>query len=502
MTKEQAYSELCAWSSGKGYISSAMALLHWDHSTHIPKKGTGHRADVMAHLEGIRHRTATDPHVADLLAAVDGTDLSMDPLSPEAVNIREWKRDYFRAVKIPERLAIELAKAGADGQTVWEKARPANDWKAFEPCLERLLDLKKEEADLLGYEEERYDALLDIFEPGETSRSLEPKFRRLIPALVELLSQIKGKSPSKGLGPENCVFPHADQEAFAIAAAKSIGYDLEGGRLDVSAHPFTAGIGPGDVRITTRYSEDDFNEAFFAVIHETGHAMYHQGLPLDHWGTPFGYPSSLGINESQSRMWENMVARSMGFWEHCYPSAQQRFPSLTNVRLENFHFSVNEVSPSLIRVEADEVTYNIHVLLRFELELALMRGELSVKDLPDAWNQKMLEYLGLTPPSFSLGVMQDVHWSGGAIGYFPTYTLGNMYAAQFFAKAREDLGDLEESFAEGDFFALLDWLRKNIHSQGRRYSPKDLIKTVTGQPLDPSFLINYLKKKYGELYKF
>jgi carboxypeptidase Taq len=501
MTKEEAYAKLCAWSAGKGYISSALALLHWDHSTHIPRKGSGHRAAVMAHIEGIRHRTATDPNVADLLSAVEGTELTGDPLSVEAVNIREWKRNYFQAIKIPEKLATELAKASADGQTVWEKARPSNDWKAFEPRLELLVDLKKEEADLLGYEKERYDALLDPFEPEETSGSLEPKFKQLIPALVELISKIKGRAPSKGLRPEDRRFPRAEQEAFGIVAAKAIGYDMEGGRLDVSAHPFTTGIGPGDVRITTRYSENDFNEAFFAVIHEAGHAMYHQGLPLEHWGTPFCSPSSLGINESQSRMWENMVARSRGFWEHFYPTAQQTFACLEQVKFEDFYFSFNEVSPNFIRVEADEVTYNIHVLLRFELELALMRNELAVKDLPEAWNEKMAKYLGLTPPNCSLGVMQDVHWSGGAIGYFPTYTLGNMYAAQFFAKAQEDLGNLEASFAEGNFSGLLDWLRKNIHGQGRRYYPRDLIEAVTGKPLDPAFLIDYLNAKYGELYK-
>jgi carboxypeptidase Taq len=501
MTKEEAYTKLCAWSAGIGYLSSAMALLHWDHCTYIPKKGASHRAEVMAHLAGIRHRTFTDPHVADLLAAVDGTDLTDDPLSVEAVNIREWKRNYSRAVKIPEKLATDLAKAGADGQTVWEEARPANDWKAFEPRLELLVDLKKEEADLIGYDTERYDALLDLFEPGETSQSLEPKFKRLIPALVELLSQIKGKSPAKGLRIEDRKFQRADQEAFAIAVAESIGYDMKGGRLDVSAHPFTTGIGPGDVRITTRYSENDFNEAFFAVIHEAGHAMYHQGLPLDHWGTPFCSPSSLSINESQSRMWENMVARSMGFWKHFFPVARQKFPCLAEVELEDFYFSFNEVTPNFIRVEADEVTYNIHVLLRFELELALMRNDLSVKDLPEAWNEKMTKYLGLTPPNFSLGVMQDVHWSGGAIGYFPTYTLGNMYAAQFFAKAQEELGDLEAGFAEGNFADLLSWLRKNIHGQGGRYRPRDLIETVTGNPLDPDYLIDYLNKKYAELYR-
>ncbi len=296
-------------------------------------------------------------------------------------------------------------------------------------------------------------------------------------------------------------FPIADQRAFAIEVAKQIGYDFRGGRLDVSAHPFTIGIGPGDVRITTRYSENDLSEAFFSTMHEAGHAIYHQGLPLEHWGTPFCRPISLGVNESQSRMWENLVARSLPFWEHFYPQAQARFTSLENVQVKDFYFLVNEVVPSLIRTEADEVTYNLHILLRFELEVLISRGDLDVEDLPTAWNEKMEAYLGLTPPDYALGVMQDVHWSSGSIGYFPTYTLGNLYSAQFFARAEQDLGNLSDQMARGEFAQLREWLRDKIHSQGSRYLPKDLVRTVTGEGLNPGCLIDYLERKYITVYR-
>jgi carboxypeptidase Taq len=315
-----------------------------------------------------------------------------------------------------------------------------------------------------------------------------------------LLSAIQGSSRRPDRAILHRHFPKGDQERFARLAAAKIGYDLEGGRLDPTAHPFSTGIGPGDVRITTRYDENCFSMAFFSVLHETGHALYDQGLPVEHWGSPMGDAVSLGIHESQSRMWENLVGRSPGFWKFFYPQAQQAFPCLDGVNLSAFHLAINEVRPDLIRTEADEVTYNLHILLRFELERALIRGDLQVAELPDAWNEKMRDFLGLTPPNHAQGVMQDVHWSGGHFGYFPTYTLGNIYAAQFFARAERDLGAQAENFSRGDFAPLLEWLRHQIHSQGKRYRPRELVQAVTGEDLNPEYLINYLTKKFGELY--
>jgi len=500
MDVTEAYQRLVSHSKETAYLGSAIAVLHWDQRTQIPPKGHAHRVGQLAILAKMRHKMVTDPIIGEMLAVVEGSELTHDPFSIEAVNIREWRRSYDRAVKISEELAVALARASAEGQSAWEKARPKNEWGLFKPYLERIVFLKREQAEALGYEQEPYDALLDDYERGETARSLEPIFARLRPALVDLLERIKGSARVPDLSLQRMRFSIADQESFAKAIAIRIGYDMDAGRLDVSAHPFTTGIGPGDVRITTRYKESSFSEAFFSVIHEAGHALYHQGLPLEHWGTPFCRPISLGINESQSRMWENMVARSAAFWRRFYPEAQAKFAALHNVPFESFLLSVNEVTPSLIRTEADEVTYNLHVLLRFELEVALVRGDLQVDDLPAAWNEKMRAYLGLTPPDHSSGVMQDVHWSSGSIGYFPTYTLGNLNAAQFFAKAEEEISDLEDQISRGEFSELLGWLRRNIHSQGSRYLPRDLIRHVTGEALDPKYLIDYLSTKYGELY--
>lgn len=494
-----AYGELLRRSRDLTHLSSALALLHWDERTLIPAYGKMGRAEQLASIAGIRHRAAVDPKIGDCLAIVEDSPLSHDPFSVEAVNIRHWRRGYDRMTRIPEALAVEIAHAASEGQSVWEKARPSDDWRSFMPCLSRIIDLKRREAEALGYEHEPYDALLDAYEEGETAARLAPVLSGLAESLRTLLDRILGaQSRARGML-DGLRFPVPQQKEFAQYVAARLGYDFQGGRLDESAHPFTSGIGPGDVRITARYTETFFNEGFFAVIHEAGHAMYHQGLPQDHWGEPFCRAASLGVHESQSRMWENMVARSRPFWEHFFPKARERFPCLREVPLDMFLYEVNEVKPSLIRVEADEVTYNLHVLLRFELERSLMRKDLSVDDLPGAWNDKMREYLGLTPPNFRDGVMQDVHWSGGSIGYFPTYTLGNIYAAQLLRKAREELGDLDDSFSKGSFTDLLHWLRERVHSQGARFRPRDLVRAVTGAELDPEPLMSYLESKYAAL---
>lgn len=499
MTPLEAYGRLTEKSKEIAYLGSTAALLHWDQRTTIPPKGHPHRVGQVAFLVKLIHQRATDPEIGELLAVVEGSEFVGNPVSDEAVNVREWRRSFDRATKIPESLAVELARTTAEAQAVWEKARPDDDWERFKPYLIRIVDLKREEAAALGFEHEPYDALLDHYEQGIKAVDLEPIFNRLVEALRSLLDRIDGARPRlPRLPPMH--FPVADQKAFGLEAAQRIGYDVDAGRLDVSAHPFTTGIGPGDVRITARYSETSLHEGFFSVIHEAGHAMYHQGLPKEHWGNPLCRPISLGINESQSRMWENMVARSRAFWEYLYPIASERFSSLRDVSLDDFFRSLNEVHPSLIRTEADEVTYNLHIVLRFELEIALCRKDLEVDDLPEAWNHKTREYLGLTPTDHAHGVMQDVHWSGGAVGYFPTYTLGNLYAAQFLAAAARDIGDPEDRFRRGEFSPLLGWLRDKIHSQGTRYLPRDLVKAVTGRDLDPGYFIDYVEKKYGSLY--
>lgn len=500
MTAPESYRWLADHSRETAYLRSIKKLLAWDQRTFIPEKGHPHRAAQLAVLAKLIHGRDTDPRVGEHLSRVEASELIRDPEGVEAVNIREWRRSYDLNTKIPPDLAVALAKAGAEGQTAWERARPANDWQSFQPYLERIVALKKEQAQALGYEGEPYDPLLDLYEVGETAAGVAAIFGPLREASIDLLQAVPEKFRHPDTGIVRRHFPRDLQERFSRAAATRIGYDFAAGRLDVTAHPFSTGIGPGDARITTRYDEHFFPMAFFGTLHEAGHAMYNLGLPEEHWGSPRGEPVSLAVHESQSRLWENLVGRSLAFWHYFYPAAQEMFPALDGVSLEAFYHALNQVQPSLIRVEADEVTYNLHIIFRFELERALIKGDLEVSDLPEAWDQQVREFLGLTPPDFAQGVMQDVHWSGGHIGYFPTYTLGNLYAAQFFARAAQELGNLDEMFARGEFAPLLDWLRQNIHAQGSRHRPRDLVRVVTGENLKGDYLLNYLRQKFiGEM---
>lgn len=507
MDANQAYDFLRTQGRETALLASSAAVLHWDQRTYIPAKGHGHRAEQLAFLSGLVHDRVTDPERGKALDILEqsGT-IPLDPpgndpeLATKAANLREWRREYDRVVKVPKDLAVDLARATSLAETAWEKARPANDWEEFRPHLEKVLKLRQQEADCIGYATEPYDALLDEYEPGETAASLAPVFTVLKTRLADLVKRIQNSDvkpdPAILAGP----FEVETQRAFATDVITAMGYDFQAGRMDVTAHPFSIGIGPGDSRITTRFSESKFDEALTGAMHEAGHAMYEMGLPAEHWGGPRGEAVSLGLHESQSRLWENMVGRSRAFWEFFLPRAQERFAALKGAALDDFVLALNRVEPSLIRVDADEVTYNLHVALRFELELDLLRGDLAVKDLPEAWNAKTEELLGITPPDFADGVMQDVHWSAGLIGYFPTYSLGNMYAAQLFHAAKTELGDLDALFSRGEFSPLLDWLRKKVHSQGMLHRPRDLMKLATGEDLNPDRLLGYLENKYANLY--
>lgn len=504
MPPRESYDWLRAHAVETAYIGSALALLHWDQSTKMPPAGHAHRTAQVASLAGLLHERRTDPRVGEALAKARAELLRDDPDSEYVANVREWERTYMRAVKIPADLAVALARAAAEGETAWKRARPDGDWPAFLPYLEEIVRLRREEAEAVGYAGEPYDALLDEYEPGETAATLEPVLTGLRRELVPFLERIQGapRQPDRTILTRE--YPLGCQRALCREAVTAIGFDFEAGRIDPTAHPFSTRIGPGDVRITTRYNERFFNEGFFGAIHEAGHALYSQGIPAAHFGTPCGVSVSLGVHESQSRLWENMVARSRGFWRHFLPRAVDRFECLRNMELDAFVLAVNDVRPSLIRVEADEVTYNLHVLMRFELELALLRGQLDPRDLPQAWNEASRALLGLTPPDLADGVMQDVHWSAGLLGYFPTYTLGNLYAAQLFEAAGRDLGGgpeaMEERFAAGDFAPLLGWLRDNVHAHGSRYVPRELMRRATGVELGHEAFMGYLTAKYETLY--
>jgi carboxypeptidase Taq len=500
MDHGQAYNELLRRVREGALLESCANVLGWDERTYMPRQGSAHRAEQMALLARLSHEMLTDPALGDLLTTVEVSPLVDDAHSDTAVNIREIRRHYDRNVKLPDELVEELARVTTRAQQVWQEARQANDFAAFQPWLEKIVALLREKAQAIGYKTVPYDALLDEYEPGATTAEITTLFAALRADLVPLVSAIaaSGRRPQRDLLQRD--YPVEQQKQFGQAAAAAIGFDFEAGRLDVTTHPFCSGIGPGDCRITTRYNPHRFHESFFGILHEAGHGIYEQGLPAEHYGTPRGSFASLGIHESQSRLWENQVGRSRPFWEHFFPLARQAFPALHDVGLDDFLFAVNDVQPSFIRVEADEATYNMHIIVRFELEQALVSGDLKPADVPGAWNEKFVQFFALTPPTHAQGCLQDIHWSMGGIGYFPTYTLGNLYAAQFMEQARRDQPDLDDEFRAGRFQGLKGWLNEKIHSAGQRYRAGALCQRVTGRPLSHQPLVAYLRGKYAPLY--
>ncbi len=447
-------------------------------------------------MSGKRHA-----QVGTWLAELVASPLVRDRHSQLGADIVQAKRDYDRKTKLPQALVEELARLSVLGQQVWAESRRTDDFAKFRPLLERTIVLKREEAAAIGYRESPYDALLEEFEPGETTANVARVLAELREQLVPLVAEIGASCRRPKLDALKGAFPIEQQAALGRAVTTAIGFDFREGRLDVTDHPFCSDVGPHDIRLTTRYDQDFLPGALFSTLHEAGHGLYEQGLPHDRFGLPSGQATSLGIHESQSRMWENLVGRSLAFCEHFFPAAREAFPgALADVTLDDFYFAINDVRPSLIRTESDEVTYNLHILIRFELEQALLNDELRVSDLPAAWNDKYRSYLGIAPPNDAEGVLQDVHWSSGAFGYFPTYTLGNLYAAQFFEQAEADVGDLAGKFRRGEFSPLLDWLRQNIHALGRCYSAAELVQRVTDKPLSHDPLMRCLRGKFRSLY--
>ncbi len=469
----------------------------------MPTGGNEHRANQLSLLAGVAHEWSTLPKIGELLDQLGDSELTDAADSDTAVNIREIRRTYDRSRKLPQRLVEEISRVTALAQHHWAEARSNSDFRAFAPWLEQIITLKREEAAAVGFAEggEPYDALLDEYEPGASSADVAAVFDALRQEVVPLLDAIKGARnvPSRALLSQH--FPAAQQAMLGREAAAAIGFDFRKGRLDVTTHPFCSGFGPGDCRLTTRYDESFFSSAFFGTLHESGHGMYEQGLREDAFGTPLGSSVSLGIHESQSRMWENLVGRSRAFWQHFYPRAQQLFPdALSSSSLDDFHFAINAVSPSFIRVEADEVTYNLHIMLRFDLERDLISGKLKPNDVPEAWNSRFTSDFGITPANDTEGCLQDIHWSAGLLGYFPTYALGNMYASQFYAAAEAELGDLQQMFAKGEFMPLLDWLREHIHYHGQRFTASRLVEVVTGMSLSNKPLMQQLNARFRPLY--
>ena len=495
------YDKLCQDARETALLGSIESLLGWDERTQMPPAAGDYRAEQMTYLAGLIHERRTSPRIGEWLNQLLETDLAADPHSDSGATIRHFKRQYDKKVKLPQRLVEELTRTAVHGQQVWVEARANNDFAAFCPLLEKTFALKREQADALGYPACRYDALLDDYEPEALTSDVTQVLADLRQQLVPLVAEIRGAARQPDTRCLKDHFPAAAQEEFGKEAAAVLGFDFHRGRLDVTAHPFCTSVGPHDHRITTRYEEDYLPGAFFGILHEAGHGIYDQGLRVDHYGLPLGEAVSLGIHESQSRLWENLVGRSRAFWEFFYARLKTQFAAtFAGVSLQDFYFAINDVRPSLIRVEADEATYNLHILIRFELEQALLNEDLKTADLPGAWNEKYRHYLGLTPPTDSEGVLQDIHWSAGLIGYFPTYSLGNLYAAQFFEQADADLGGLASMFRCGDFGLLRDWLRQHIHEPGQRYSSAELVQRVTGKPLSHAPLMRHLRGKFGPLY--
>lgn len=466
-------------------------LATWDHETYLPKKADGARAAQLSTLQGLLHQRLVDPKVGDWLADArpEGED--------EIAMVRVFRRERERAVRVPERLVTAIAAAQGRALFAWREARTQQSFARFAPALHELLALRREQADALGHEGERYDALLETYEPGLRVSRLAPVLEALVAQVQPLVAAIEARGPRVDpLAGKR--FPVEAQWAFTLELLEAMGFDLEAGRQDRSIHPFTNGLAPTDVRLTTRLSEDQPFSALFGTLHEGGHGLYEQGFAPADFRTPLAQALSMGLHESQSRLWENLVGRSRPFWEHFLPRLARHFPSqLEGVSLDAFLGSVNRVQRSFIRVEADEVTYNLHISLRFGLELALLRGALGVADLEEAWNERTRALLGLEVTKPTDGVLQDIHWAWGDFGYFPTYSLGNLYAATLFSAAQRELPGLDGEIARGQLLGLRDWLREKVHRPGARLDAEALVQRVTGHGLRAEDFLTALKARYA-----
>jgi carboxypeptidase Taq len=484
------------------YLDQAASLLTWDEATYMPAGGAEARGQQLATLARLAHAHVVDPALGDLLAALeaDGSAGSLD--ADAAALVRETRRTVDRWRRVPADLVTALARQRVRGRGVWSRARADADFSVFAPELRAMVALQREQAAALDGAVPAYDALHDLYERGSTGARLEEVFRPLRHEIVELLRAIQ----ESGVTPETAFlrrdFPEDAQAEFVVATARAMGFDFDRGRIDPTTHPFATRIGAGDVRITTRYHRQQLAQALFSTIHEAGHGMYEQNLPVAYADTPLGRAVSLGYHESQSRLWENLIGRSAAFWQGAYPRLRGTFPAaLGDVSEGAFVAAINEVRPTFIRVEADEVTYHLHVMLRFDLERALIDGALDVDEVPAAWNEKSVELLGVAPPDDRLGCLQDVHWSVGLFGYFPTYTLGTLLSVQLWEAMARDLGDLDELVREGRFAPILDWLVEHVHRHGSRYTPDDLTTRITGGAPSAEPFLRYVRAKVGALYR-
>lgn len=498
-----AYTDLCDLLRQAETIESLSRLASWDQETIMPAKAAAFRAEQLSMLSRLAHEKLTSPELGDLIEACEADDsLKDDPVA--AANIREVRREYDLATKLPTRLVSEIAETSSRAMEVWKEARAKSDFSMFKPWLEKTVALAKQKAECFGAPAggELYDALLNEYEPGVTSKDVEAIFGPLRAELAPLIAQIADAPHRPTPAPDDVKLDRNKQISFNRMVALALGFDAASGMLAISAHPFSEGLAPGDTRMTTRYSDNRFTHALSGTMHETGHSLYEQGLPkMENFGQPIAKYISLGVHESQSRLWENQVGRSRAFWRWLTPKVKKHFaPVMDSFGVGDYFGCVNIVEPSFIRVEADEATYHLHIMLRFDCERAMIQGDLAVADLPAWWNERIKNDLGLDVPSDAQGCLQDVHWSMGAIGYFATYSLGSMLSAQLWETAQREIPRLEDGIGAGEFSPLLDWLRKNIHTLGRQFTAAQLTQRVTGEPLSHAPLMRYLEDKLLPLY--
>ena len=483
-------------------IRMATAVLGWDQQTQMPPGGSTARAHQLATLSRIQHELFTDAETGQLLDDAAAELQDMDYGSDEVSMVRVVTEDYEDATKLPAEFVTEVTRETTLAHEVWVKARQDDDFAYFLPTLEKMVGYARQAAEYLGYEEHPYDALLGQYERGMTTDQVKEIFDTHKPGLIELIAAIAENADRADDAPVRQHFPQDKQLEFALDMVKHYGFNFDRGVQAVSVHPFCTSFSKHDVRITTRFEDNFLNPALFGMMHEAGHAMYEQGVGESLAGTPLESGTSLGVHESQSRMWENIIGRSYEFWTWAFPQAQAAFPDqLGSIDLDTFYRAINTVKPSLIRVEADEATYNLHIMIRFEIEVGLMTGEYQVADLPEIWNTKFEEYLGIVPPNDTLGVLQDVHWSSGLLGYFPTYALGNLLSSQYYNKMLADHPNIPNEIASGKFDTILMWLNENIHQHGRKFTGDELTRKVTGEGIQSRDYLQYLQTKFSSIYE-
>lgn len=482
-------------------LDRVAAVLGWDQQTQMPPGGAEARARQIGTVSKLSHELLTSDETGRLIQEAKKDIEGMDYASDDAALVRVAEYDYDQATKLPTDLVVAIQEATTLGHEVWVEARATNNFEHFRPTLEKIFDLTHQAVECLGYEEVPYDALLNQYEREMPTREVKRLFDELKKDLVPLVKAIAENQDAVDDEVLHRYYPIDKQREFGEKVVSAYGFDFKRGRQDLAVHPFCTHFSSNDVRITTRFDDHFINPALFGTMHESGHGMYEQGIAQNLDDTPLGGGTSLGLHESQSRLWENIVGRSRGLWNHFYPELQKTFPdTLKGVSVDSFYKAINKAQPSFIRVEADEVHYNLHIMVRFEIEQAVMNGELAIKDLPQAWNAKFEDYLGIVPPNDAEGVLQDVHWSSGLIGYFPTYSLGNFLSVQLYDKAVEAHPQIPDEIANGKFDTLLNWMRVNIHQHGSKFTPSELVKEVTGTEMQVAPFMRYLTEKYAAIY--